>query len=167
MTHIFIAIRSAVYAAGFVLLWGWLATSVRATLGEWFVLPLESRFFGVGSIIIGGPIVFWCLIQFLVVGKGTAAPFDAPAVFVASGPYRYVRNPMYLGAALVLFGYGLWNRSTTIALFSFVFILSAHVFVRVYEEPTLERRFGLSYRDYKATVQRWLPKKPAEETPNS
>jgi protein-S-isoprenylcysteine O-methyltransferase Ste14 len=70
---------------------------------------------------------------------------------------------MYLGAALVLLGFGLWNTSTTISLFSLAFVLVAHVFVILYEEPALERRFGLSYQQYRATVRRWLPKKPIEQ----
>lgn len=118
-------------------------------------------------MIIGGFIVLWCLIQFIVVGKGTPAPFDAPTTFVASGPYRYVRNPMYLGAALVLLGFGLWNMSTTIALFSLAFLVIVHLFVILYEEPALERQFGFPYKGYKSTVRRWLPKKPARPADNT
>jgi len=46
----------------------------------------------------------------------------------------------------------------TLLLFAFVLLCAVHVFVLLYEEPVLERRFGQSYRDYKRSVNRWLPR---------
>jgi protein-S-isoprenylcysteine O-methyltransferase Ste14 len=96
---------------------------------------------------------------FALVGKGTPAPFDPPRQFVAVGPYRWVRNPMYLGAVAVICGAGLWLRSIAALGVALLFVLLAHAFVLLYEEPSLEHRFGESYLRYKEAVGRWLPRR--------
>ena len=58
-----------------------------------------------------------------------------------------------------LIGFGFWNGSATMVLFSIGFIVLAHFLVIFYEEPVLERQFGSSYLTYKKLVGRWLPKK--------
>jgi protein-S-isoprenylcysteine O-methyltransferase Ste14 len=62
--------------------------------------------------VAGGALALWCILTFAVVGRGTPAPFDPPRKLVIRGPYRYVRNPMYLGAALALCSAALFYRST-------------------------------------------------------
>src|SRR3970040_1064438 len=133
MTKIFLAFRSALYASAFTVLWGWLSLRVRAAAGDWFILPPETRPIGVAFLIIGGALAVWCIFEFFRVGRGTPAPFDPPRALVQSGPYRYVRNPMYLGGMRVL--------------------------VIFYEEAIRERQFGPRYLIYKTLVGRWLPKK--------
>lgn len=157
MSNLLLALRSATYATAFVLLWGWLAVQAKQGLGEWFVLPSFSRWIGLLCFTLGGTLTLWCIIQFFLVGKGTPAPFDAPRNLVKTGPYHYVRNPMYVGGSVILFGFGLWNASATMALFTLFFLILAHVFVVLYEEPALEREFGPDYSLYKSAVGRWLP----------
>ena len=164
MTKIFLAFRSALYASAFTVLWGWLSLRVRAAAGDWFILPPETRPIGVAFLIIGGALAVWCIFEFFRVGGGTPAPFDPPRALVQSGPYRYVRNPMYLGGMGALVGFGLWNSSATMVLFSIGFIVLAHFLVIFYEEPILERQFGSRYLIYKTLVGRWLPKKQAIKT---
>src|SRR5947199_228504 len=99
---------------------------------------------------------FGCFSRIRVLRRGDAV---RPArEFVAQGPYKYVRNPMYVGGLGVLAGFGLYQRSLAIVLFALVFLCCAHLFVVFYEEPGLERRFGQSYLDYKRSVNRWLPR---------
>src|SRR5207237_8053766 len=52
----------------------------------------------------GAALALWCILTFVLVGKGTPAPFDPPRRLVVAGPYRYVRNPMYIGAGLAMAG---------------------------------------------------------------
>jgi protein-S-isoprenylcysteine O-methyltransferase Ste14 len=106
----------------------------------------------------GGALALWCIGTFAVVGKGTPAPFDPPRRLVIRGPYRYVRNPMYLGAALALLGAAFFYRSLPLLGYAGVFLLVTHVFVVAYEEPTLGRLFGAEYRAYRTRVRRWLPR---------
>ncbi len=159
MTWVFAGVRALVYMTGFVFLWGWVALQARSLYGG-FLLPTGFRPVGAALIIAGGTVVVSCAGWFLVAGRGTPAPFDAPRAFVAGGPYRWVRNPMYLGALPVLIGFGLWHRSLSMALLALPAAAAAHLFVVWYEEPTLRRRFGLPYVAYLALVNRWLPKRP-------
>ncbi|MGH9721537.1 MAG: methyltransferase family protein [Bryobacteraceae bacterium] len=154
-----IAARSLLFATGFATLWGWLALGMRrydAQLGA--RLP-DVPLAGIAVMIAGALIAISCIGTFVVRGRGTPAPFDAPRRFVAEGPYRYVRNPMYIGGFLALIGFGLYERSAAILLFSCGFVLLTHVFVIGYEEPTLREKFGEAYLRYCATVHRWIPRR--------
>ena len=159
MKHLFVALRAVLYGAGFVLFWGWLASGARRYDAR-VAIELSSSWKAVGVLLMipGALLVLACVASFVIRGHGTPAPFDPPAAFVATGPYRYVRNPMYIGAALLLFGYGLWERSASVALLSLVLLFGAHLFVLLVEEPGLKRRFGESYLAYRRSTNRWLPR---------
>jgi protein-S-isoprenylcysteine O-methyltransferase Ste14 len=161
MSHAWIALRAALYASGFVVLWVWVAGQVRAYDARlnWALPPL-ARPAGLLLAAAGAALGLSCVATFVAVGKGTPAPFDAPRRFVAVGPYRCVRNPMYLGAMGLLAGSGLVLRSPSIVLFTAVWWLIAHVFVLTYEEPALRSRFGATYDDYCSRVHRWIPRRP-------
>ena len=159
MTQLFAAARALAYMTGFVLVWGWLALQVRSIDSAW-ALPGGTRAVGTALMVLGGVLVLCCAAWFVVVGRGTPAPFDAPRAFVPGGPYRWVRNPMYLGALLVLIGFGLWHTSLSMVLLAVPAAALAHLFVVFYEEPTLRRRFGPPYVAYVALVNRWVPRRP-------
>ena len=113
---------------------------------------------GILVTIVGAAIAVWCIFTFIVVGKGTPAPFDPPRRLVVRGPYRLVRNPMYLGAGLALGGAALFYQSRSLAIYAGLFMILTHSFVWLYEEPTLRRLFGDEYTRYCRRVGRWLPK---------
>jgi protein-S-isoprenylcysteine O-methyltransferase Ste14 len=157
-----IAVRGVVAATAFVLLWLWLASLVRRydpLLGVG--VPGWMRPIGGALLAAGAALAMSCVALFVTRGRGTPAPFDPPRVFVASGPYRYLRNPMYAGAILALVGGGLAFGSFAVVLLGAAFWLLAHLFVLFYEEPALERRFGSGYARYKAAVSRWFPHRPS------
>jgi protein-S-isoprenylcysteine O-methyltransferase Ste14 len=114
-------------------------------------------------VIIGAGVAlyFWCLWHFSITGRGTPGPWDPPRRFVAVGPYRYVRNPMYISAALVIAGEVLLFVSIPLALYFVAFAVVVHTFVVLYEEPTLHRMFGDEYDSYRRSVKRWIPRVPA------
>jgi protein-S-isoprenylcysteine O-methyltransferase Ste14 len=87
-------------------------------------------------------------------GRGSDTTVVCFALFAEA--YRFVRNPMALGALTVLAGWGLAQRSVTILLFALCMAALMHVFVAFVEEPKRERRFGQSYRAYKSRVHRWM-----------
>ncbi len=101
----------------------------------------------------------WCIWLFASVGRGTPLPLDAPRRFVAVGPYRWVRNPIYISALLVVIGEAWLFLSLPLLLYSAAMAICFHLFVIAYEEPTLRRRFGESYEHYCRTVNRWTPAK--------
>jgi len=113
---------------------------------------------GVAVAAVGAALAVWCVLTFALVGKGTPAPFDPPRRLVARGPYRVVRNPMYVGAGLALAGASLVYRSVALLAFTVGFLLVCHVFVLAYEEPTLRRTFGAEYAGYCSRVRRWWPR---------
>jgi protein-S-isoprenylcysteine O-methyltransferase Ste14 len=105
----------------------------------------------------GAGIAVWCILTFALVGRGTPAPFDPPRHLVVRGPYKYVRNPMYLGAAAALAGAALFHGSVALALYAATFLLVMHLFVVGYEEPALRATFGTDYERYRRQVRRWWP----------
>jgi protein-S-isoprenylcysteine O-methyltransferase Ste14 len=158
MVRIFTVLRGVLYATCFVLLWTWLIHSVRgfdALLP--FSLPTWLRPVGFAVGLAGALLTAWCVGMFVTIGEGTPVPFDAPRKFVAAGPYRYVRNPMYIGVTTLVAGVGLMLGSASVVAVAALFVLAAHAFVTLYEEHSLERRFGDSYRSYKRRVRRWAP----------
>jgi len=142
----------------FVFLWFWLASLVRR-FDPVISLAFPDWLRPLGFVLAaaGGILAATCVAVFVTRGEGTPAPFDPPQVFVVSGPYRYVRNPMYVGAISVLAGAGIILESPSILLLAAVFWLLAHALVLLYEEPVLEERFGQSYAQYRAQVKRWIP----------
>jgi protein-S-isoprenylcysteine O-methyltransferase Ste14 len=126
---------------------------VEASLLTWLLRAIGL------ALLTGGLILFsWCVSLFARVGRGTLAPWDPTRNLVIVGPYRYVRNPMISGVAAMLFGEALLWGSVTLGLWACVFMLINHAYFLLSEEPGLEKRFGESYRLYKASVPRWIPR---------
>ena len=159
MKTFFIALRATIFGAGFILLWGWVALSLhdRYDTALGFALPAWTRILGITAITAGGILALACVAAFVTRGQGTPAPFDPPRKLVAAGPYKFVRNPMYIGGFIVLLGFGLFQQSAAILLFTLPWFLFAHLFVIFYEEPHLRATFGEPYNSYCRSVRRWLP----------
>lgn len=115
------------------------------------------RFLAFPLLLVGWTAMLWCFWNFLVIGKGTPAPIDPPKELVAVGPYRFVRNPMYFSGIVALFGWMLFSPSLPLIVAPFIFFAAAHLFVTLYEEPTLHKKFGASYEKYCKRVPRWVP----------
>ncbi len=161
MQRVLVALRAALYMTAFVLLWGWLALAVRRfdhQLAD--PLPGWLQRVGLPLMVLGGSLALACAAVFVVRGGGTPAPFDAPRHFVAIGPYRWTRNPMYVGGLILLLGFALWLRSPAVVLLTVGAWGLVHLFVVTYEEPTLRRMFGATYEDYCGRVSRWVPRRP-------
>jgi protein-S-isoprenylcysteine O-methyltransferase Ste14 len=107
----------------------------------------------------GATVAVWCVLTFAFIGKGTPAVFDPPRRLVIRGPYRFVRNPMYVGAGFAVAGAALYYRSTALAVYVGLFWALTAVVVRAYEEPTLTRSFGDDYKAYCGRVGRWWPRR--------
>ena len=97
---------------------------------------------------------FW---GFAVRGKGTPAPIDPPKKLVVEGPYAVVRNPMYWSVLFVMLGEAAVFHSVVLAEWAAGFFIAVNLFVLLYEEPTLKRKFGAEYEEYCLRVPRWVP----------
>jgi protein-S-isoprenylcysteine O-methyltransferase Ste14 len=156
----FVLVRAATYSTLFV---GLLLVLLPGRVLAWSGLTRPAglgitEIVGIALGIAGAALALWCILTFVVLGKGTPAPFDPPRQLVVRGPYRFVRNPMYLGAGLALAGAAVVYRSVALLAYVAVFLVVTHAFVILYEEPTLARLFGHGYEEYRATVRRWLPR---------
>jgi protein-S-isoprenylcysteine O-methyltransferase Ste14 len=118
--------------------------------------PLQV--FGVLCIALGVVLLGTCIWEFARRGRGTLSPADPPRELVVRGLYRYVRNPMYLSVTLMVFGELLLTRSWPLFWYWVIWFVGVNLFVIGYEEPTLHRKFGMSYERYTAEVGRWRPR---------
>ena len=152
-------LASLVVGLAFFALWFWL---LPAWLGFHIDASGVARWRWVAAVpsVLGFAVALRCIWDFGRTGRGTPAPMAPPQKLVVVGPYRYVRNPMYLG---FLMGWaGLWvvfGRSNKAAIeTASAMALAVVLFVLFYEEPTLRRKFGAEYEEYCRHVRRWLPR---------
>ena len=88
---------------------------------------------------------------------GTNVPTNRPTTaIVESGPYRFTRNPIYLGMFGGLIGLGIAFDNPWLLLMMALFALVIRYGVVAREEAYLERMFGDAYRGYRRRVRRWL-----------
>lgn len=136
---------------------GWMPWRILTRNGA---TPKPVSWFALACIAAGAALYFMCLWAFAVVGRGTPGPWDPPRRFVAVGPYRWVRNPIYIAALLVVLGEGWLFHSFALLKYAAAMAVCFHLFVIGYEEPTLYRKFGDTYVEYKQVVARWIPRRP-------
>lgn len=153
---LFAVVRAAIIAPLFISLWTYF-------FPRWFGGPrafADPRAVGWIVVAIGAAIALPCIWQFAWRGLGTPAPFDPPRRLVVSGPYRYVRNPMYVGMVIVIAGLAIVfpNITRGMLIEAVAFWAIAALFVLVFEEPVLRSMFGKDYDDYRTHVRRWIPR---------
>ena len=124
--------------------------------------------FGVGGLLLlaGLAVLIRAFGRFVMEGRGTPAPVAAPDVLVVGGDYRYVRNPMYVAVIACILGQAVILGSLALLGYALVVWLAMAAFVRWYEEPVLQARFGSHYEEYRGAVPGWIPRtrpwRPAE-----
>jgi protein-S-isoprenylcysteine O-methyltransferase Ste14 len=118
----------------------------------------STAFAGVALLGVGGFLLLWCVRDFYVSGRGTLAPWDPPKHLVIVGRYRYVRNPMYVAVLTILAGWAVLYASASVAIYMAFVAIVFHLRVILYEEPCLDRLFGVEWQAYSASVSRWLPR---------
>ena len=149
------------------LLWTLLLPGLFAGYIPWRYFGLRSvaldlhqplHWIGLLSIGLGAVFLALCILEFARSGGGTLSPVDPPRNLVIRGPYRYVRNPVYLSVTLIVLGEVLLTRSRGLFIFWVLWFAGVNLFVLGYEEPSLRDRFGAAYARYTETVGRWLPR---------
>jgi protein-S-isoprenylcysteine O-methyltransferase Ste14 len=162
------AVASLAVGAAFFGLWFWL-------LPQWLGLHVETagmarwRWLAAVPSVLGFAVALRCVWDFGWTGRGTPAPVAPPQRLVVVGFYRHVRNPMYLGFAAgwiglwVVFGHA--NPQVIAAVAAVA--LGVHLFVVFYEEPTLRKKFGADYEQYRRNVGRWWPRVRGWDAPRS
>jgi protein-S-isoprenylcysteine O-methyltransferase Ste14 len=118
--------------------------------------PVRYAALAAAVLALGTLLLLWCVREFYVAGRGTLAPWSPPRRLVTSGPYRWSRNPMYLGVVKILCGWSLLWDSRTLLNYTLVVACLVYLRVVVVEEPWAARNFGAEWQAYQAKVPRWI-----------
>jgi protein-S-isoprenylcysteine O-methyltransferase Ste14 len=142
---------------------GTIAVWVPWTICRWRMAPTlldisSLRVLGALLIAAGLPVLLDSFGRFALQGLGTPAPIAPPRHLVVTGLYRYVRNPMYVAVTSLIFGQGLLLGSVRVLEYGLAVWLGFHLFVLLYEEPTLRGKFDGEYEEFCANVRRWIPR---------
>jgi protein-S-isoprenylcysteine O-methyltransferase Ste14 len=140
----------------FVALPGIVAFALPIWIGISAHHPVRYLLLAATVLALGTLLLLACVREFYVSGRGTLAPWSPPRHLVTSGPYRWSRNPMYIGVVTILGGWWLlWDSGT---LLSYALVVGCVFYVRVLvvEEPWAARHFGAAWQAYRATVPRWI-----------
>lgn len=111
----------------------------------------------VGLTVVGiGIVIAFSALGIFKKRKTTTIPFETPSTLVTAGPYRFTRNPMYVGLTLIYIGVAgarleLWPVIVLPFLLAYI-----HFVVIPVEERRLAETFGDAYQQYRAGVRRWL-----------
>ena len=138
-------------------LWVARRNNISLTLGG-TGLEIVAQNAGVVLMAFGLFLFASSLRRFPTEGEGTLAPWDPPRRLVLRGPYRYVRNPMISGVLFILFGEALLLLSRPHLAWALIFLAANAVWIPLFEESDLRRRFGDSYVEYCRHVPRLFPR---------
>jgi protein-S-isoprenylcysteine O-methyltransferase Ste14 len=123
-----------------------------------FLGAADLRLLGAALVVLGGAALLDSFARFALRGLGTPAPVAPPRHLVVTGLYRHVRNPMYTGLVAAILGQALLFGDAALLGYALLVWLAVHLFVVLYEEPTLARTFGDEYAAFRANVPRWIPR---------
>lgn len=119
------------------------------------LFPPGALWIGRGMILLGFALVFYSAHQFRK-AETPLKPFQKVTAVLTAGPFRFSRNPVYLGMFILLAGWAVALGSLSPWVCVMVFIWMIRTFWVLPEEAQMEREMGQTYLDYKARVRRWL-----------
>jgi protein-S-isoprenylcysteine O-methyltransferase Ste14 len=130
----------------------------RWQLAEPLVDGALTRGLGALLIVVGAVVLVSAFVRFVVEGVGTPAPVAPTERLIVGGLYRYVRNPMYLAVVAIIAGQAFVLGQRPLVTYALLVWVLFATFVKVYEEPTLRRRYGAQYDSYCRRVRGWIPR---------
>ena len=145
------------------------APGIVAGLVPWLISGWDVRWpisgFGVVVMALGSALLAVAIlvlirnfIRFVVEGRGTPSPVRQTERLVVGGDYRFVRNPMYLAVISAILGQAMIFGSLALLIYALAVWAMMASFVRWYEEPLLQTRYGEEYRRYRQRVRAWVPR---------
>jgi protein-S-isoprenylcysteine O-methyltransferase Ste14 len=120
--------------------------------------PWPIAALGILLVVAGLAVLIDCFVRFAWQGVGTPAPVAPTRHLVVTGAYRYVRNPIYVALVVIILGQVLMFASLPLFVYGALAWLAFHIFVLVYEEPTLRQTYGAEYEAFTSAVPRWFPR---------
>jgi protein-S-isoprenylcysteine O-methyltransferase Ste14 len=116
------------------------------------------RALGAAAIAAGLGVLVSAFLRFARDGAGTPSPAAPARRLVVTGPYRHVRNPMYVATAAVIVGEALLLRQPILLVAATAYVAALAALHRHVEEPRLLTRFGAEYEAYRRAVPAWRPR---------
>lgn len=110
---------------------------------------------GIIVFILGILLMLWAFYLFKK-NKTPIVPGQKPTFMVAERPYKFTRNPMYLGVTIALLGAAIYIGNLLSFLSPLIFFLVMNNYFVPFEEKLMEKIFGKQYSNYKKKVRRWL-----------
>lgn len=118
-------------------------------------LPSGLKWAGGALILAALTLMLWAAREFRKAGT-SFHPTEPDTAVISGGPYRFTRNPLYLGLTAIAAGLALLQNEAWILAMLVPTLLVMRHGVILREERYLERKFGKVYTDYKARVRRWI-----------
>ncbi len=121
---------------------------------SWRIIPAIPAL-GIVFLLLGIVLAGWALSLFRN-RRTPVYPTTTPTTLVTSGPFRFTRNPMYLGILLILIALVFLLGSLPMLVSPLLFLLVMNLYYLPFEEAKMEKLFGDSYTSYRQRVRRWL-----------
>jgi len=136
----------------FILLCGVLSWSLNWPMLPGFPLP----WLGITLVVLAFVSPVWAFLLFRSEGTDISPTSPSNRTLVTRGPYRFTRNPMYLGLLILAFGIAVWIGAWPMFIAPVAVFAVANWVHIPFEEAKMRRQFGAAYDDYIAQVRRWL-----------
>lgn len=139
---------------------GWLPLRIFERRAAWPATWGWGQGVGAALALPAAAMFLLCVYILATRGAGTPSFLHPPRKLTRRGPYRWVRNPMYLALFALIAGEALFFRSWHIGVYFVCLGCALHLLVVLHEEQELRFRHGAVYEDYRRDVPRWLPRRP-------
>ena len=127
-----------------------LANEPDSVLTAWIIWAIGSL------VIVAGVVLSLCAVRTLLDRHTTVLPNRCSSYLVTSGPFRYTRNPIYLGYTLIMAGIGLITMNAWFFIIATGTVILTTVFAVRAEERHLHARFGFEFERYCRSTSRWI-----------
>ncbi len=137
----------------FACLGAMIALKIYAPMGVWLTGPLT--YIGVALMVVGGYIPAWG-VQTFKKAETNLMPYNDPDSMVTGGPFRFSRNPMYLGMLILLIGVAIILGTKSSLIVPPIFFAIINWYHIPFEESRMAAHFGDGFEEYKSRVRRWV-----------
>jgi len=133
-----------------------IAAAISLALG-WPKLPgLPLAPLGLALFVVAWIPPVWAIVLFRREGTEVSPTSLTNRKLVTTGPYRFTRNPMYLGLVMVTLGIAIWVGAWPMFIAPIAVFVTANWIHIPFEESKMRRQFGATYNSYIGRVRRWI-----------
>jgi len=133
-----------------------IAAAISWSLGWPKFLGLPLAPLGIALVAVAWIPPVWAIVLFRREGTEVSPTSPANRTLVTSGPYRFTRNPMYLGLVIVTLGIAVWVGAWPMFIAPIAVFATANWIHIAFEEDKMRRQFGATYDGYVRRVRRWV-----------